>query len=139
MQHWSVSFDRERLDLDATHAWLRGSYWSPGVRRDIIATAFANSEAIIVHRGDEQLGVARVVTDRATFAWLCDVFVAEHARGQGIARAMVRAALAHPDLRTLRRWCLATRDAHRVYATCGFRSVEPGAWMQYVPDPSLWR
>lgn len=139
MTDWLLSTDPARLDLDRIHGWLASEYWSPGVRREIVERAFANSLAIGAYTPDgEQLAVARVVTDRATFAWLCDVFVAPHARGRGIARAMVRALLANPELATLRRWCLATRDAHGVYEPCGFAPIDPRLWLEHKPDPARW-
>ncbi len=79
------------------------------------------------------------MTDQATFAWLADVFVDETARGQGLATAMVRALLADPRLQTLRRWALATRDAHPVYQPLGFAPADPAVWMAYSPDPSRWK
>jgi GNAT superfamily N-acetyltransferase len=139
MTDWLLSTDPARLDLDRIHGWLASEYWSPGVRRDIVERSFANSLAIGAYTpAGEQLAVARVVTDRATFAWLCDVFVVPQARGRGIARAMVRALLANPELATLRRWCLATRDAHGVYQACGFEPVDPRIWLEHKPDPARW-
>jgi GNAT superfamily N-acetyltransferase len=135
---WHVSTDPSRLQLDVVYPWLRGSYWSPNVRRDVIEVAFANSFVAGAYSGGKQLGVARAVTDRATFAWLADVFVAEPMRGRGIGKAMVTALMADPRLQTLRRWCLATRDAHDVYRPFGFKPVDPTIFMQYLPDPSRW-
>ncbi len=135
---WFVSLDPTLLQLDVVYPWLRDCYWSPGVRRDVVETAFAHSLAAGAYRGGVQIGVARVVTDQATFAWLCDVFVDESARGQGIARAMVQALLDDGRLQTLRRWCLGTRDAHDVYRPLGFGPVDPRIWMQYLPDPARW-
>jgi GNAT superfamily N-acetyltransferase len=126
--------DPQRLDLDRVHGWLREAYWSPGVRRDIIDRAFASSLSVGAYALDgSQIGVARAVTDCATFAWLCDVFVDPAMRGHGIGRAMVRALIADPRLQTLRRWCLATRDAHGVYEALGFAAVDGRIWMEYRP------
>jgi len=137
---WSISTDPARLDLDRVHAWLASSYWSPGVRRELVERAFAHSlSAGAYDAHGAQLGVARAVTDGATFAWLCDVYVDGSARGQGIGRALVRALLEHPTTQTLRRWCLGTRDAHGVYAALGFAPVDPAIWMEYKPDPSRWQ
>jgi GNAT superfamily N-acetyltransferase len=132
-----LSTDPARIELDTVSSWLCASYWSPNIRRDVIERAFANSVVIGAYT-HEQVGVARVVTDRATFAWLCDVFVAPHARGRGIATAMVRALIAEPSLQTLRRWCLATRDAHEVYKPLGFTPVDAAIWMAWSPPPSRW-
>ena len=138
MPEWFVSLDPARIQLDVVHEWLRTCYWSPGIRRDVVERAFASSVVAGAYRDGIQVGVARAVTDQATFAWLCDVFVDETARGQGIATAMVKALLDDPRLQTLRRWCLATRDAHAVYGPFGFEPVDPRIWMQYLPDPARW-
>jgi GNAT superfamily N-acetyltransferase len=139
MTAWSLSTDPARLDLDRVHAWLASAYWSPGVRRDVVERAFANSLSCGAYDPQgAQLAVARVVTDQATFAWLCDVFVDEPARGRGIGRAMVRALIDDPRLQTLRRWCLATRTAHGVYAPLGFAAVDARIWMELKPDPARW-
>jgi len=140
MENWSLSTDPARLDLDRVYGWLREAYWSVGIRRDVVERGFANSLCIGAYAGDGgQLGVARVVTDQATFAWLCDVFVDPGARGRGIARAMVRALLDDPRLATLRRWSLATNDAHGVYAPLGFAAVDARLMMELKPDPARWR
>src|SRR5262245_40015501 len=138
MAEWFVSTDRERIQLDVVYPWLRDCYWSRGVRKDVVARAFANSLVAGAYRGSTQIGVARVVSDRATFAWLCDVFVDRQARGRGVATAMVRALMAHAELQTLRRWVLATRDAHAVYRPLGFAPVDASIWMELRPDPAGW-
>lgn len=136
---WQISRDPARVQLDVVYGWLREAYWSPGVRRDVVERAFANSLVAGAYADDgAQVGVARLVTDQATFAWLCDVFVAPAARGQGVARALVRAFLDDPQLQTLRRWCLGTRDAHGVYAALGFGPVDPKIWMELRPSPRAW-
>ena len=135
---WRISTDPALVQLDVVHGWLSSCYWSPGIRRDVVERAFAHSLVAGAYRGGAQIGVARVVTDQATFAWLCDVFVEETERGRGIARAMIQALMDEPRLSTLRRWCLATRDAHDVYRPLGFGPVDPEIWMQYLPDPARW-
>lgn len=139
MPDWFVSLDPGRIQLEVVYGWLHSCYWSPGIRRDVVERAFANSLVAGAYRDGRQLGVARVVTDQATFAWLCDVFVDESARSQGIATALVRALIDDPRLQTLRRWCLATRDAHAVYRPFGFAAADPAIWMQYLPDPARWK
>ena len=137
----TISTDPARLELDRVHAWLRASYWSPNVRRDVLERAFAHSLVAGAYDGatGAQVGVARAVTDHATFAYLADVFVDEPARGRGVGRAMVRALLADPRTQTVRRWSLATRDAHGVYAALGFGPVDARIWMELKPDPSVWQ
>jgi GNAT superfamily N-acetyltransferase len=133
-----VSLDPALVQMDVVYPWLRDCYWSTGVRRDVVERAFANSLVAGAYQDGTQIGVARLVTDQATFAWLCDVFVAESARGRGVARAMVQTFLDEPRLQTLRRWCLGTRDAHEVYRPLGFGPVDPRIWMEIKPDPARW-
>jgi len=130
------SFDR--LDLNLVHSWLTNSYWSPGVSREVVERAAQGSSLVVgAYQDDRQMGYLRVVSDRATFAWLCDVYVDEPHRGKGIARAMVRFALDHPEHQGLRRWILATRDAQHVYARLGFDPIpSPDKWMIHIPNPS---
>jgi GNAT superfamily N-acetyltransferase len=138
--HTTISTDPALLQLDRVYGWLAQAYWSQGVRREVVERAFANSLMAGAYGADgTQLGVARVVTDQATFAWLCDVFVDPSARGRGIARALTAALIADPRLQTLRRWALATRDAHGVYAPLGFSPVDATRLMELLPDPSRWR
>jgi GNAT superfamily N-acetyltransferase len=137
---WFLSTDTSLLQLDTVHGWLRESYWSPGVRRDIVQRAFDNSLAIGAYDPERrQIGVARVVTDQTTFAWICDVYVAGSWRGHGIARGMLRALLGDSRLQTLRRWCLATRDAHGVYRPLGFERVDAERWLELRPNPAGWQ
>lgn len=116
-----ISTDRSRLDLDVIHAFLsEEAYWSPGVSREVVERSIESSLNFGLYRGSEQVGFARVVTDRATFAWLADVFVLPEHRGARLGEWLVRTAVAHPELRRLRRWILATADAHELYARFGF-------------------
>lgn len=126
-----------RVDFERVHGWLTNTYWSPGVSRVKVERAARNSSLVVNAHGESgQAGYLRVVSDRATFAWICDVYVDEPHRGNGIASAMVRYALAHPEHQGLRRWLLATADAHSVYAGCGFRPIDnPERWMFLRPTP----
>ncbi len=134
-----ISLDPARIQLDVVYPWLRDAYWSPNVRREVVERAFAHSLVAGAYDADgSQVAVARLVTDQATFGWLCDVFVAESHRGRGLARALVRAFLSDPRLQTLRRWCLGTRDAHGVYAPLGFGPVDPAIWMQRMSPATAW-
>jgi GNAT superfamily N-acetyltransferase len=135
---YQIDDNRERLDLALVHSWLTTSYWSPGVSREIVDRAAQGSSLVVgAYREGQQVGYLRVVSDRATFGWLCDVFVDEAHRGNGIARAMVRFALDHPEHQGFRRWILASRDAQNVYAPLGFDPIpNPDKWMIHIPDPS---
>jgi GNAT superfamily N-acetyltransferase len=131
-----VSSDTRHIDRDLVWRFLRDqSYWAAGVPRDVMDRAIDGSLCFSVFDGDPargapQVGFARVVTDRATVGWLCDVFVVEAQRGKGAGKALMDAVMSHPDLLGLRRVLLATRDAHGLYARYGFqRLAEPARWM----------
>jgi GNAT superfamily N-acetyltransferase len=117
---------RDRLDLDRAWGWIsRESYWAQGVPADIFARSVANSLSVGVYApGGAMAGFARVVTDRATFAWLCDVWIDAPYRGRGLGKRLVAYIDAHPDLQGLRRWMLATKDAHGLYAGFGFVTAD---------------
>ena len=118
-----ISTDPSRLDPDAIHAYLTRSYWSPGIPPGIVARALAHSLCFGLYDGAAQVGLARVVTDRATYAYVCDVYVLETHRGQGLGKWLMEEVMAHPDLQGLRRFALATRDAHTLYERYGFRTL----------------
>ncbi len=108
-----ISTDPTRLDIDLIHRFLsEEAYWSLGVGREVVERALANSLCFGAYVDGQQVGLARVVTDRATFAWVADVFVVAEHRGQGDGKHLMQAILDHPDLHDLRRIVLATRDAH---------------------------
>jgi GNAT superfamily N-acetyltransferase len=128
-----ISDDPARFDLERAHDWIgRQSYWAEGIPRATLAKACANSLVIGAYGEDgEMRAMARAVTDRATFAWLCDVFVDEGARGQGLGKVLMGYVKAHPELQGLRRMHLATRDAHGLYAQFGFGPLtKPESWME---------
>ncbi len=115
------STDRARLDIDLIHDFLsRESYWVPGIRREHVERAIERSICFGVYERDSQLAFARVISDGAGFAWLADVFVAKDHRRRGIGRKLIAFVMAHPDLQAIRRFMLATRDAHDLYARFGF-------------------
>ena len=120
-----ITTDTGRFDRDRLHAWLSGTYWSRGIPREILDRAIDNSICFAALRNGEMVGFARVVTDRATFAWLCDVFVAEDARGTGVGKTLMDAVMAHRELQGLRNFFLATRDAHGLYQRYGFAPIDP--------------
>ena len=127
-----ISTDRNRLDLAYIHRYLsEACYWALGRSRDIVEKSIANSLCFGVYAGDQQIGFARVVTDCATFAWLCDVFIDDAHRGQGLGKRLVETVVAHPELQGLRNFILATRDAHELYRGYGgFEALAaPERWM----------
>lgn len=131
------STDRARLDIDLIHGFLsRESYWAPGIRRELVELGIANSLCFGIHEDGRQIGFARVVTDGAGFAYLCDVFVVDAVRGRGLGKRLMTFVMAHPQLQRVRRFMLATRDAHALYAPHGFaRLANPDVFMErYDPD-----
>ena len=119
-----VTTDKGRLNLEVVHSFLKTSYWAAGISADVVTRSVQNSLAFGLFESDEQVGFARVVTDYATFAYLADVFVPESYRGQGLGKWMMKVAFSHPELQGLRRWMLATRDAHGLYREHGFTELE---------------
>ncbi len=127
---YEISTDPERLDRAAVWGFLRTSYWSPGIERAVVERAIDNSLPFGLYAADgTQAGFARVVTDRARFAWLADVFVLEAHRGRGLGVWLVQTVFEHPELRGLR-WVLATADAHGLYERFGFAAADPARMME---------
>ena len=135
---WRVGHDLSEAEADTVFAWLSGdTHWAKGLPRSVFDRSLAGSPCFVVRDGGGLLaGFARVITDRATFAYLADVYVAVGARRRGVAKALIRAVSDRPDLQGLRRWMLITRDAHGLYGPFGFTSVpHPERFMQrHDPD-----
>ncbi|MEO5823176.1 MAG: GNAT family N-acetyltransferase [Vicinamibacteraceae bacterium] len=134
---YTASSDPARLDVDAIHTFLTACYWSTGIPRETVARALAHSLGFGLYAPDgAQVGFVRAVTDHATFAYLCDVYVLDAHRGRGLGEWLVGFALDDPALRNLRRLILATRDAHGLYAKFGFTAPKwANAYMDIVrPD-----
>jgi GNAT superfamily N-acetyltransferase len=134
---YRLSFDSAEQQIDLIHAFLSGAYWSVGIPRDTVERAVANSLCVGAFDAEnEQVGFARLITDRATFAYLADVFVLPAHRGRGLARRMVEAMQDHPELQGLRRWLLFTRDMQPLYARLGWSPIpHPERCMErHFPD-----
>ena len=127
-----VSTSRERLQIDVIHKYLsEESYWARERTRGQTETAIRNSLPFGVYTGENQIGFARVVTDYATFAYLGDVFVLPEYQGRGLSKFLMEKIVEHPDLQNLRRWILATRDAHGLYEKYDFSALRyPERWME---------
>jgi GNAT superfamily N-acetyltransferase len=136
---FTITSDPAAVDVDAVHAYLRTSYWAQDIPRDVVARAIANSIPFSVWRGAQQVGFARVVTDRATFAYLSDVYVLEPYRGKGLARRLMDAVMAHPDLQGLRRFSLTTRDAEGLYRRYGFAPLAAPARHLEIFRPGMYQ
>jgi GNAT superfamily N-acetyltransferase len=125
-----ISTDPGRLDVSVISGFLSRAYWAVGRPHEVIEKSLQNSLVFGIYDGERQIGLARVVTDYATFAWLCDVFVDEQYRGQGIGKWLMATIMVHPRLQGLRRFLLATRDAHGLYSQFGFEPLPmPERWM----------
>lgn len=135
------STDRARLDVDLIHRFLSGeSYWVRGIQRELVERSIAHSICFGVYDEGRQLGFARVVTDGAGFAYLADVFVVSEARGAGLGKRLIDFVMAHPDLQRIRRFLLATRDAHGLYARYGFAPLSaPDRFMERYDADALSR
>ena len=132
-----ISTARSRLDLDAIHDFLsKESYWAQNRTRTQTQKAIDNSICFGVYYGDRQVGFARVVSDQATFAYVGDVYIIEEFRGKGLSKWLMQVIVEHPDLQGLRRWVLATRDAHGLYKQFEFDELRhPTRWMERTaPD-----
>lgn len=138
MPSYEITADVSRFDIGAIHAFLARAYWSPGIPRAVVERAIANSLCFGVLCGAEQVGFARVITDRATFAYLADVYILEPHRGKGLSKRLLEAVFAHPDLQGLRRMLLATRDAHELYAKFGFKRLATPERMMEIVRPNIY-
>jgi GNAT superfamily N-acetyltransferase len=132
----TLSTDPKCLDIEAICAFLAKSYWADTRRRATIECSLKNSLIFAVYDGDRQVAMARIISDYATFAWLCDVFVHADYRGRGISKWLMEEILAHPDLQGLRRWILASTTARGLYSQFGFSPLQyPERWMELF-DPA---
>lgn len=139
METYHVSADPSRFDIEFIHQYLTRAYWCEGISRETIEKAIRGSLCFGVFVEGKQAGFARMVTDKATFAYLADVFIHEDYRGRGLSKLLMQTIMAHPDLQGLRRIILATRDAHGLYAQFGFQPLNnPERWMQ-IHDPDVYR
>jgi GNAT superfamily N-acetyltransferase len=137
---YEISADPARLDTAAIHGYLTRSYWSPGIPIGVVERALRNSLCFGAYESASgaQVGLARVVTDYATFAYLCDVYVLEEHRGFGLGKRMMREVMAHPALAGARRIMLATRDAHGLYAGFGFLEAGAAKNLMEIVRPDIY-
>lgn len=136
---YDVSADKQRLDVATIHEYLTQSYWSPGVPRAIVERAIEGSLCFGVFLQGKQVGFARVVTDQATFAYLADVFILKPHRGKGLSKRLMQFIFAHPDLQELRRFMLATKDAHGLYKQFGFTELSNPAHFMELHRPQVYK
>ena len=127
-----ISTDQQLIDFDEVYAFLENeSYWAKGITKERLHKAISNSFCFGVYKNDKQAAFARVVTDKATFAYMCDVFVLQEHRGKSLSKWLIQTIRQHPDLQGIRRWSLATADAHGLYAQFGFVPLtQTDRWME---------
>lgn len=136
--NYCITTDKQHLDLQAVHHYLaQESYWSPNIPFERVEKAAQNSLTFAVLHGEAQVGYARIISDYTSFAYLADVYILEAHRGQGLSKWLMETIMGHPDLQGLRRWVLATRDAHGLYTQYGWKPVaDPTIWMEvHNPNP----
>jgi len=136
---YRLTDDPNAVDLAVVHGFLTQSYWAAGIPRETVARGIANSLPLSAFLGERQVGFARVVTDRATFAYLADVFVVPDQQGRGLGTWIVATCLGHPELQGLRRWLLATRDAHALYKKLGFTHVADPKMILTRHHPDIYK
>ena len=131
-----ISTDKSKIDIATVHRFLSQTYWAEGIPIEIVKRGVDNSLCFAIYRGERLIGFARVITDFATFAYLADVFILPEERGKRLSKWLMRVILDHPRLQGLRRFTLATRDAHGLYAQFGFTPFDkPERWMErHAPD-----
>lgn len=135
---FTITDRREDLDVETIHNFLRESYWAKGIPRVIVEKSIKNSLCFGLYHSSKQIGFGRVISDQATFAYLADVFVVPTYRGRGLGKWLVSCVLAHPKLQGLRRWLLATLDAHALYEQNGFVGLRNPEWFMEINDRNIY-
>lgn len=139
MQGYKISTDKTDLDFEVIYGFISKSYWASGIPKHTLEKAIANSFCFGVYDcQDSQIGFARLITDKATFAYLADVFIVESHRGKGLSKWLVESIVSHPELQGLRRMVLATRDAHGLYAQYGFLPIENPEMFMQIWNPNVY-
>lgn len=137
---YSISTNQADFDFPKIHDFIaRQSYWAPGIPMDVLRKSAAHSLSFGLFHGREQIGFARVVTDYATFGYLADVFIDSQYRGQGLGKWLIGCILGHPELQGFRRWMLATRDAHGLYAQNGFSPLKKPEIFMERHEPEVYK
>ena len=135
---YTISTDPARVDVEAVTAFLARSYWAKGITRDVVERAVAGSLSFGLYHGETQVGLTRVITDYATFAYLADVYVLEEHRGRRLGVWLIETVRAHSLLQGMRVWRLVTLDAHGLYEKSGFRPLAHPERMMEIVDPSVY-
>ena len=136
---FTISTEKEKLDIDLIHSFLNRTYWAEGISKEVIRRSIEGSLCFGVFENDKQVGFARMITDKATFAYLADVFIIEEFRGRGLSKWLMEIIMSHPDLQGLRRMILVTKDAHGLYKQFGFTPlINVDRWMNIL-DPDVYK
>jgi len=136
---FTISTEKEKLDIELIHSFLNRTYWAEGISKETIRRSIEGSLCFGVFENDRQVGFARMITDKATFAYLADVFIIEEYRGRGLSKWLMEVIMSHPDLQGLRRMILATKDAHGLYKQFGFTPlINVDRWM-HILDPDVYK
>ncbi len=142
ISQFSVSHEKSRLQLDRIHDFLSNqAYWCLGIPKAVVEQALKHSLCFGLYENKLgiQIGFARVVTDQATFAWLCDIYVEREFRGKGLSKMLMSEMMKHPSLKKLRRMCLTTKDGHFLYEKFGFEITKtPNYWME-IKNNEIYR
>ena len=134
-----LSTDKSKIDLNTVHNFLSRSYWAEDIPIETVQRSIENSLSFAIYQQEMLVGFARVISDFATFAYLADVFILPDHRGKGLSKWLIQTIIEHPQLQGLRRFTLATRDAHSLYAQFGFTVFDrPERWMQ-KHNPEVYR
>jgi GNAT superfamily N-acetyltransferase len=136
---FTISCDPARLDRAVITEFLASSYWGKGIPAEVVAKSIEHSLCFALLDGDRQIGFARVMSDRATFAYLADVFVLPEYRGAGLGKWLIECVTSHPELQGLRRWLLGTRDAHGLYRQFGFAALKKPEFLMERFDPDIYQ
>lgn len=140
MSEFFVSTNPDDFDFEAIYSFISDSYWAKGIPRQLLQKAIDNALCFaVIKDGNTLVGFARVITDKATFAYLADVFIAPEEQGLGLSKLLMKNICEHPDLQGLRRFMLATRDAHGLYKQFGFTEVEHPEWLMQVSRPNIYQ
>ncbi|HKC34590.1 MAG TPA: GNAT family N-acetyltransferase [Chitinophagaceae bacterium] len=134
-----ISTEKEKFDIDLIHSFLARSYWAEGISKEVIKKSIEGALCFAVFENDKQIGFARMITDKATFAYLADVFIIEEYRGLGLSKWLMEFIMSHPGLQGLRRIMLATRDAHGLYKKFGFTPLNNVDRWMHIHNPEIYK
>lgn len=136
---FTITTEKEKFDVEFIHSFLTRSYWAEGISKEVIKRSIDGALCFGLFENDKQIGFARTITDKATFAYLADVFIVEEYRGRGLSKWLMEVLMSHPSLQGLRRMMLATKDAHGLYEKFGFTALNNvDRWMQ-INDPNVYK